>query len=106
MFKKLSRLFAAPARADQNAYWIYVRCNRCGETLCTRVDLINDLSLDYEEDRPIYLCRKVLIGERRCFQPVEVWLKFDQNRRLIDQEITQGVFISREEYQQDQNLST
>lgn len=98
--KKISRMFASPPRSEESGYWIYARCNRCGEALRSRVDLYNELSLDYEDETPVYFCRKVLIGESRCFQPIEVWLKFDQSRKLISSEISGGELISAEEYNQ------
>jgi hypothetical protein len=38
------------------------------------------------------------MGEGRCFQRVEVQLTFDQNRNLIDRQISGGDFITEEEY--------
>jgi hypothetical protein len=37
-----------------------------------------------------YYCRKVLIGEKQCFQQIDVVLKFDGKRKLIDQVVTGG----------------
>ena len=99
-FKKISSMFSSPARSDQRAYWIYARCNRCKEVVRGRVDLYNDLSIDYDADQPSYYCRKVLMGTSRCFQQIEVSLKFDQNRRLTDSQITGGQLITQEEYEQ------
>ena len=100
--KKLSNLFSGAAQGDQGAFWVYARCKRCGEVLRSRVDLFNELSSDYEGDEPVYVCRKVLMGEGRCFQQVEVYLKFDQSRSLVDKEISGGEFISEEAYLQDE----
>jgi hypothetical protein len=96
--KKLSNLFNAPGGDDARSYWIYARCNRCGENIRTRVDLSNDLSLDYEGARTTYFIRKVLIGEGRCFERIEVLLTFDNNRKLINREISGGQFISQDQY--------
>jgi hypothetical protein len=46
-----------------------------------------------------YFSRKVLIGSRGCFEPIEVKLTFDPQRRLISREITGGQFTSKEEYE-------
>lgn len=101
--KKISSIFSPPYRNEEFAYWLHVRCDRCGEVIRARVDLRNDLSLNYgdrEEDR-IYFCRKTLIGERQCYWPVEVELTFDRRRRLIQRQAQGGQFISEEEYLQD-----
>jgi hypothetical protein len=103
LFKKLSGLFSAPGQRtggqDKAGYWIAVRCNRCGETLRTRVNLHNDLSIDYGEGggETTYFCRKVLIGDKLCFQRVEVELTFDAQRNLVDRRITGGEFLNDEE---------
>jgi hypothetical protein len=40
------------------------------------------------------------MGEQRCFQQIEVNLKFDNKYRIVDKQISGGQFISREEYEQ------
>lgn len=97
-FNKLSKLFSSPGGDDTRAYWIYARCKRCGEKIRTRVDLSNDLSLDYGGDQTTYFTRKVLIGEGRCFERIEVRLTFDKDRRLINREISGGEFISEVQF--------
>lgn len=93
LFKKLTNLFSSSGKTDPDAYWIVTRCNRCGEVIRTRVSLSNDLSVEYEGDETSYFCRKVLMGEGRCFQRVEVELTFDANRRLVNREISGGQFV-------------
>jgi hypothetical protein len=103
LLKKLSDLFSPPGgrseRRDEAGYWIAVRCKRCGETLRTRVNLHNDLSIEYGEGEgdTTYFCRKVLIGDKLCFQRVEVELTFDSQRKLVDRQITGGEFVDGEE---------
>lgn len=98
-WETLSRLFRGAAQADrfQN---IYVRCNRCGEKIRVRVDMHNELSPEYASgDYPSgYSCRKVAVGEQRCFQSIEIVLKFDAKRRLLEKEITGGDFLTEEQY--------
>jgi hypothetical protein len=96
IFKKLSSLVNPTPKADRFGYWIAVRCNRCGEVIRTRVNLANDLSLNEEDGKTTYYCRKVLIGEKGCFQRVEVELTFDDQRKLIGHEVTGGKFIEGE----------
>jgi hypothetical protein len=99
--KKLSNLFApAPKRAERG-YMVYVRCGRCGETLNTRVDLYNDLSIDYGdgESKTTYFTHKTLIGSKLCFNPVEVRLTFDEHKKLIDRKISGGEFLAEPDSQ-------
>jgi hypothetical protein len=100
LIKKLSNILSSSKKNEPYGYRIYVRCNGCGEKISTRVDLRNDLSPDYGNEGKdlIYYCRKVLMGQKLCFQQVEVHLKFNEARQLLDREISGGKFISEEEF--------
>ena len=90
----LQKLFgSSPAKPDKKYYTFSVKCKRCGEIIEGRVDLNNDLSVEYEEGGDIYHARKLLVGENRCFQRIEIELKFTANRELIEKKITGGEFI-------------
>lgn len=93
--KKLGSLFSAGPSADQVSYYIKVKCNRCGEQIQTRVNLYNDLSIEYDDSGNIngYVCHKVVVGDQRCYQPVDIVLKFDPKHRLQEKEITGGKFV-------------
>jgi hypothetical protein len=96
LIKKLSDWFSPSSKPDEQAYWLTAKCLRCGEVIRSRVDLRNDLSLEYEEEGggATYFCRKVLMGESgRCFQRIEVELTFDADHRLTQREISGGEFI-------------
>jgi hypothetical protein len=80
---------------DKTGYYVYVRCNRCGEAIKARIDLRNDLSRLEEGG---FVVRKTLVGSQRCFERVEVTLTFDDNRKLVDREIVRGEFITGEEF--------
>jgi hypothetical protein len=85
---------------DANAYWIYAQCRRCGEPLRSRVNLANDPSLD--DDGSSWIVRKGLVGSgaNRCFQTVEVTLKFDAKKQnVIESEAVGGTLITAEEYE-------
>ena len=90
-FKKL---FSSPARPSSNLYNFSVKCNRCGETIEGHINLANDLSNDFEDDREIFFVRKVLMGSSLCFQQIEVQMKFDANKQLIEKQISGGQFVA------------
>jgi hypothetical protein len=91
----LKKLFGgAGATPEKRYYTFHVKCNRCGEVIEGRVDLDNDLSLDYDGASTVYFVRKGLVGNNRCFQQIEVEMKFTPARTLIEQEVTGGQFIN------------
>jgi hypothetical protein len=87
----LKKLFGGGGTSSTSDYYTFtVRCDRCGETIEGRVNLSNDLSMD---DEGGYLIRKVLIGSGRCFQQIEVTLRYDSARNLQEKEISGGKFV-------------
>jgi len=87
----LKKLFGGgPTSLGSSFYTFNVICDRCGETIPGKVDLNYDLSLD---DEGGYHVRKVLMGDGRCFQQVEVGLKFDETKNLIEKKINGGKFV-------------
>ena len=87
----LKNLFGAGSMLSRAGFFLFkVRCERCGETLEGKVSLSNDLSAD---DEGGYHVRKVLMGSGRCFQQIEVALKFDASRRLVDMQVSGGKFV-------------
>ena len=90
----LQKLFGGSPSSPQKHYYTFsVKCRRCGEIIEGRVNLDNDLSVEYAEGGDIYYARKILMGENKCFQRMEVELKFTPNRELLEQHITGGEFI-------------
>ena len=88
----LKNLFSGTsAKPEKHFYTFNVKCKRCGEIIVGRVDLDNDLSLNDEGDG--YIVRKGLMGANRCFQQIEVELKFDSTRQLQERTITGGEFL-------------
>ena len=99
--KKIASALSPQGAEESDALWVYVRCDKCGEKVRTRVDLKHDLSPDYSDEGRVneYVLRKVLVGSQRCFEPIEVKLTFDPQRRIVSREIAGGQFIDREEYE-------
>lgn len=90
----LKNLFkGTPAKPEKRYYIFQVKCNRCGEIIEGRVDLDNDLSLEFEDNRNVYFVRKGLLGANRCFQQIEVDMKFTSTRELIERSAQGGTFV-------------
>lgn len=106
LFKKISQIFSPRKVDEERAHWVYVQCGRCGENIKVRVDLFNDLSPIYAEDGVTYFCRKVVIGQGRCYQKIEVEMNFDGRRKLTGQEIHFGQFISQEAFENGQTTDS
>jgi hypothetical protein len=95
----LKKLFSNATSTPQKRYYTFqVKCNRCGEIIEGRFDLDNDLSVEFEENRNVYFGRKVLMGsgDNRCFQQIEVTMKFSSTRAVMDEEIQGGTFVEEE----------
>jgi hypothetical protein len=85
---------------DANTYWIYAQCRRCGEPLKARVNLMNEPS--ETDDGEGWIVRKGLVGSgaNRCFQTVEVTLRFDaQKKQLVESDAVGGRLLTAEEYE-------
>ncbi|GAC1355735.1 MAG: hypothetical protein NVSMB42_14260 [Herpetosiphon sp.] len=95
----LRRLFGGSTRgSDDGGMYLYARCGRCGAVVQTRVDLHNDLSVEYGEDTAEgYHLRKELMDDR-CFRVMHAELVFDRGRQLVTQTIDGGNFIAADEY--------
>jgi hypothetical protein len=96
-FKKLGGLFTGNSSASGGEPFILkVKCNRCDEILEVRINPYNDLSVEYDASGRTagFSCRKILRGNGRCFQPIEVTLKYDERRRLGDKTIRGGQFVT------------
>jgi hypothetical protein len=89
----LKNLFGSVPARQSSFYTFATQCGRCGERVEGRVNLSNDLSADYEDGREVYFVRKTVMGNGKCFQQIEVELKFNGERRLLDRQIHGGTFV-------------
>ena len=100
----LSKLFApflgkGPSGSDRYLQ-IYALSSRCREPVVGQVDLMNETSLD-DENQGGYYVRKVLhtSGKGRCFGEVEFELWLDSKKRIVRQEVHGGRWLTAEEYE-------
>ena len=102
--KRIASALSPQGAGEGDVLWVYARCDKCGETIKTRLDLRHDLTPNYGAEGRVtdYVSRKVLIGSQRCFESIEVKLTFDPQRRVVSREIAGGQFISKEDYEGDE----
>jgi hypothetical protein len=103
--KRLSSLLTGDAGGeggDRDAYWLYVRCDRCGEKLRLRVDRKYEIQPDYQPDDPDFmqggyvLHKEIMDG--RCFQLMYAEVHFDSSMRVTSRDLRGGTFITVEEF--------
>ena len=83
-------LFGSSSSASPTDFYIFnVKCSRCGEIIEGRINLSNDLSLDDDN----YFVRKVAMGSGHCFQQVEIELRFDASKQLVEKQAHGGTFV-------------
>ena len=96
----LRRLFSRPpGREADNALWLHVQCDRCGEVIDLRIDRRYDLAsnlLDPGEAGPAYTVHKDVVGDR-CFRRISVTLGFDRRMNIVEQHIQGGRLQSESE---------
>ncbi|MCX7838966.1 MAG: hypothetical protein N2559_05860 [Anaerolineae bacterium] len=90
----LKSFFTSPS--NSNALMLYVKCKRCGTPLAVRVNLANDLNADYDSGG--YVLYKEMM-DSKCFTLMRAEIRFDAARRIVEQKIDKGEFITREEYE-------
>ncbi|GAB5493048.1 MAG: hypothetical protein Phog2KO_32630 [Phototrophicaceae bacterium] len=91
----LKSLFSAGSGQSNDAYYIYVKPKMCQEIVEVRINMKNDLSPT--DDYQGYWVRKVASAIRCPFQS-EITLHFDKSRKLLNREIENGEFATKEEY--------
>lgn len=81
---------------DSGAIFLYAECDRCHARVKVRADKRNDLQRDYQGGG--YSLRKEIMDDR-CFRIMEANLLFDEHFHIISQDLTNGHFISQQEYE-------
>ncbi len=79
-----------------DAIWLYVQCDNCGEKIRIRVDPKHELQPDYKGSD--FLLRKEMM-DGRCFRLMYGEVRFDRDYRILSQEVSGGHFITKEEFE-------
>lgn len=92
----LKNLFSGgTTNSDKNTHYIYVQPKMCQEIIKVRINTARELSRT--DDYSGYWVRKMVSATRCPFQ-AEVTLYFDDKRRLQNEDITDGVFKTEDDY--------
>jgi hypothetical protein len=96
----LKRLFGggepgqpADSAGDDEGFFVYVQCDRCGDRVRLRIHKSHDLNRTDEG----YTWHKTII-DNRCFRPMPTVVTFNAHYQPIKQEIEGGHYISEAEY--------
>ena len=93
--EKLGALFGGRAPSERDdAFHIYVECDRCKSKVHVRLDRRHDIS---QREEGGYFVRKEIM-DSKCFRLMAAEITFDGSYRIQSQEVQGGRFISREEY--------
>jgi (2Fe-2S) ferredoxin len=96
LLKRLRGLVDGEGRSrDPDGIYFYVRCGRCGQKLKVRADRRFDLVRDLDEGG--YVLHKEMM-DGTCFSLMYATVRFDDDKRIVSQEIEGGEFISEEEF--------
>lgn len=90
----LKNLFGGGGKGDDGLY-VYVQPKACDEIVMVRIDTTHGLSR--RDDGDGYFMRKMASGTRCPFQ-AEMFLYFDNNKRLVDRRVENGTFVTRDDY--------
>ena len=105
-FKRLFGGLSGGGGRPSDAIWLYVRCAACAEAIQVRIDPAHDLSPEFDGEHDYttgYNNSKEIVGQR-CFRRIHVDLSFDARKRVIEQQIAGGTFITAEEYEAEQRV--
>lgn len=99
--RQLTGLFSGKSAASSGdvGLYYYVRCNRCKEVIRVRINPMNDLSAT--DDNAGWFVHKTIVGNR-CYNRIEAAFHYNQDRKLVDTEITGGTLVDQAAYDADQ----
>jgi hypothetical protein len=105
MFDFLKKLFGggqSPSETEDRGIYFYVRPKRCQEVVRVRIDPMNDLSMD--DENQLYV-RKMVRGGG-CPFPAELVVTFTVQRNVQDATVDLGELVDAAAYQAYQDSKT
>lgn len=99
LFDSLKKAFGGGREPSDEGLYFYVQPDRTDEIVRLRLEPKYDLNPDY--DAGGYVSRKEIVSPR-TFKRASAVFRFDQNRKLVEWDITGGVLVTEEEWQAQQ----
>ncbi len=97
----LDRLFGKKQAAPHDGgIYFYVRCDKCGRVLHTRLDPERELS---PRDEGGYEVKKEMMDDR-CFRRIFLLATFDEGKRSQGVEVRGGSLIERSTWEAEKDL--
>jgi len=97
----LRRLLGGGNNNDSRILHLYVACNHCHTPVHVRVDLYNDLTLEYDDrEQAVGFVLRKEIMDARCFRLMHAEILFDTTRRETRRTVEGGVFVDESVYNQ------
>jgi len=97
--KFLKKIFSFLDKPQDDVLMLYVRCNHCKTVFGIRIDLRRDLNSTYGEGPAEFTLRKEAM-DNKCYRLIIITMEFDSARKVLQQDIQGGTFVTVEEYQQ------
>lgn len=99
--KLLKKIFGTTASGNTIA--VYLQDKKCGRKIKVLLRKSYDIQRIYEEDKDAaYMVNKVVVCDK-CFNRIEINLKFDRRYKIISRDIKGGKFLQEEEYNKEKN---
>lgn len=92
--KKLFGGGSGSSPGDDEGFFVYVRCEKCGTKVRLRIHKQHDLN----RENGGYVWHKTIV-DNRCFRPMKTVAYFDGHYQLTASDIDGGRFISQAEYE-------
>ncbi|MFZ9857095.1 MAG: hypothetical protein ACO3F2_02000 [Roseiflexaceae bacterium] len=95
------KLFGQTTTNNARIIHIYARCQRCQSPVHVRLDVFNDLAVEYNERGDIngYVVRKALM-DAKCFRVMQAEIWFDAQRNETQRTLEGGEFIDADTFAQ------
>lgn len=104
LWDRLRGFFASSESSQDDdsdeAFYLYIRCERCKDLVSVRINRRNDLSQEFNQSTGAVTGYRVQKGivDQRCFRPISVSIMFDPGQREVSRDIAGGEFLSRTDF--------
>ena len=100
----LKRLFGSEKSdkpyVDKHGIYFYVQCANCGSRVRLRADKQHELN----REAGGFVWHKTII-DSKCFRPMPAVIHLDSSYRVTNQEIENGRFLTKDEYEALENAA-